>query len=53
MTYADVPWNGPFYAARGWVEVAPPDRLAPMLAAEARMGLARHGRRIAMRRDLG
>lgn len=50
MTYADVAWNGPFYARRGWVEVEPPARLAPMLAAEEREGLARHGRRIAMER---
>ncbi|QKE84954.1 GNAT family N-acetyltransferase [Arthrobacter sp. NEB 688] len=48
MTYADVPWNGPFYRRRGFVEIEAPARLAPMLATEERMGLARHGRRTAM-----
>ncbi|MGG5259801.1 GNAT family N-acetyltransferase [Phycicoccus avicenniae] len=47
-TYADVPWNGPFYARRGWVEVPDPAWHAPLLEAEARMDLPRHGRRIAM-----
>ncbi len=50
-TYADVPWNAPYYARHGWVELDPwPDRLAPFAAAEARMDMARHGRRVAMAR---
>ncbi len=50
MTYADVPWNGPWYARHGYREIDPPARLAPMLDAERRLGLARHGRRVAMAR---
>jgi ribosomal protein S18 acetylase RimI-like enzyme len=48
-TYADVPWNGPYYARRGWVEVADPPWHAELVAGEERMDLPRHGRRIAMR----
>jgi GNAT superfamily N-acetyltransferase len=53
LTYADVPWNGPFYASRGFVEVA---ELTPGLAAlrehERELGLDAAGRRTAMRREL-
>ncbi len=53
MTYADVPWNGPFYARHGYVELDPlPGRLLPLRANEETFGLSRHGRRIAMVRDL-
>ena len=53
MTYADVPWNGPFYARHGYVELDPlPERLEPMRETELRMGMDRHGRRIAMVRHL-
>ena len=52
-TYADVPWNAPFYAARGFVELT---ELTPELAEirdwERDVGLDAVGRRIAMRRDL-
>jgi GNAT superfamily N-acetyltransferase len=52
-TFADVPWNAPFYAARGFVEV---DELSPELAEvrdwERARGLDALGRRIAMRRTL-
>jgi ribosomal protein S18 acetylase RimI-like enzyme len=52
-TYAEVPWNAPFYAARGFVELA---SLTPELAElrdwERDIGLDAVGRRIAMRRDL-
>lgn len=51
-TYADVPWNGPWYARHGWVEVADPAWHAGLLVAEDRMDLPRHGRRIAMHLDL-
>jgi GNAT superfamily N-acetyltransferase len=52
-TYADVPWNGPFYAKHGYVELDPtPAYLRPLAETEEQMGLARHGRRIAMVRDL-
>ena len=53
-TYADVPWNAPFYARHGWVELAPePDWMTPMREAEERIGLQRHGRRMAMVRSTG
>jgi len=52
-TYADVPWNGPFYAARGFQEVADP---APYLqrqrAREHADGYDAHGTRVAMIRSL-
>jgi GNAT superfamily N-acetyltransferase len=54
ITYADVPWNGPFYAARGFAEVSA--TLTPELAElrdwERTVGLDELGRRIVMRRDL-
>ncbi len=55
-TYADLPWNAPFYARRGFVEVADDEpRTATQLAIsknEERLGLGRHGRRVWMRRAL-
>lgn len=54
ITYADVPWNRPFYAAHGFVET---DDLTPGLTAlrdeERELGLDAVGRRIVMRRELG
>jgi GNAT superfamily N-acetyltransferase len=54
-TYADVPWNGPFYARRGFVAIDP-DALSPQLAAlrqgERAAGLDDVGPRVAMRREL-
>ena len=53
MTYADVPWNAPFYARHGYVELDElPARLEPMRQGEERFGMARHGRRVVMVRDL-
>ncbi|WP_206604336.1 hypothetical protein [Arthrobacter pityocampae] len=54
-TFADVPWNAPYYARLGFAIVAP-ERLTPGLRAvrdhEAAVGLdAWH--RVAMRRPLG
>jgi len=52
-TFADVPWNGPFYAQLGFVELT---ELTPGLvearAAERAMGLDAMGRRIAMVRSI-
>jgi GNAT superfamily N-acetyltransferase len=52
-TFADVAWNGPFYAKLGFVRV---DELTPGLAAlrehERAVGLDAMGKRIAMRRQL-
>jgi GNAT superfamily N-acetyltransferase len=52
-TYADVPWNGPYYARRGFVEIT---EFGPGLQAERdaerRLGLDDVGTRIVMRREL-
>jgi GNAT superfamily N-acetyltransferase len=53
LTFGEVPWNGPFYRARGYVEI---DELTPGLVAlreeERALGLDDLGRRVVMRRDL-
>jgi GNAT superfamily N-acetyltransferase len=54
ITYADVPWNAPFYARHGWqpaLELTP--GLRAMRAREADLGLDRHGPRIVMVRPVG
>ena len=52
-TYAEVPWNAPYYQARGFVELT---ELTPELIElrdwERDVGLDAVGRRIAMRREL-
>lgn len=54
-TYAEVPWNGPYYARLGF-EVVPPERLADGMrairATEAARGLDKWPR-VVMRRRLG
>ena len=49
LTYADIPWNAPWYARHGWRETT---ELGPGLRAlrqrEKELGLDRHGRRVAM-----
>lgn len=53
LTFADVPWNAPFYARHGFVVVEPvPERLAGHRATEVRLGLDDIGRRVAMIRPL-
>ncbi|WP_149085638.1 MULTISPECIES: GNAT family N-acetyltransferase [Microbacterium] len=48
-TYADVPWNAPFYAGCGFVESTPDTAfLRELVTVEQRLGLTRHGRRIQM-----
>ncbi|MBT2500206.1 GNAT family N-acetyltransferase [Agromyces sp. ISL-38] len=48
-TYADVPWNAPFYARAGFVETAPTtDFHKYLVEVEERLGLARYGRRVQM-----
>ena len=53
ITYADVPWNAPFYARHGWRSV---DQLTPGLRAlrehETALGLDRHGTRTVMSRSV-
>lgn len=54
MTYADVLWNGPWYAREGFAEISAEshpgewERLAPLRAIEEDLGLAAAGRRVAM-----
>ncbi len=52
-TYRDVPWNGPFYASEGFVEVGPVDDwlVAHGLAPEEPV-MGRFGTRVLMRRPL-
>jgi GNAT superfamily N-acetyltransferase len=53
-TFADVPWNAPFYAARGFAEVTDPLPYQQRIVAhEQAMGLDRHGPRVVMSRALG
>ncbi|WP_067437274.1 GNAT family N-acetyltransferase [Nocardioides jensenii] len=50
-TYADVPWNAPYYARLGFVEVArPTGNLGRHLSEEVE--LERHGRRVGMVRRI-
>lgn len=50
-TYADVPWNGPWYAARGSTPVTDPgSELTTLAAREAALGLEVHDRRVLMGR---
>jgi len=55
-TFADVPWNGPFYAGLGFAEVIEAEftpGLRELRQAEQEVGLDRMGRRIVMFRSLG
>jgi len=52
-TFADVPWNAPFYARRGFAEVPAPAPYQQRLRAEERAnGYDRHGIRVVMSRPL-
>jgi|GEM_PF-155880 len=53
-TFADVPWNAPFYASLGFTESEPPDLpfYRSLLDAEQRLGLNDLGRRVHMSVDL-
>ena len=52
-TFAEVPWNGPFYAARGFVEIEPQTpQLQAIRAHERAVGLDAVARRVVMRRVL-
>ena len=56
VTYADIPWNGPFYRRLGFAEL-PFAELGPELRGrrenQTRLGLDEVGRRIVMQRPLG
>lgn len=53
-TYADVPWNAPFYARHGFTQIADPDDdfFVMLLENERRAGLGEFGSRVTMIRDL-
>ncbi|PRZ40739.1 acetyltransferase (GNAT) family protein [Antricoccus suffuscus] len=53
LTFADVPWNAPFYRKLGFEVVDPaPDHLSSAIAEETRIGLKRGGPRVAMARAI-
>ncbi len=57
MTYADIPWNGPFYTRHGFAELSAEQAqelpfTTRLRAAEEALNLSDHGRRIMMARDL-
>lgn len=53
MTYADLPWNAPFYARHGFEEAEPREPYEHRLVAnERQLGLPDFGRRVLMRRAL-
>jgi GNAT superfamily N-acetyltransferase len=48
-TYADVPWNAPFYASAGFVEEKPETPFhRSLVGIEGELGLDRYGRRVQM-----
>lgn len=48
-TYADIPWNGPFYSRAGFAEEAPStDFHRKLIDVEGSLELARYGRRVQM-----
>jgi len=53
LTYADVPWNAPFYARHGWQAVEPTPALQALRQREVGLDLDRHGERVAMVRRVG
>lgn len=53
-TFADVPWNAPFYGRLGFVESEPDTPwLRELVLVEQRLGLDRHGRRVQMTASTG
>lgn len=52
LTFADIPWNAPFYEALGFEVTEPPVRLLPLIEHEERTGLTASGRRVAMIRPI-
>lgn len=52
-TYAEVPWNAPFYATCGFLESLPETAFQrALLETEAELGIDRHGRRVQMTVEL-
>lgn len=51
-TFADVPWNAPFYARRGYVEVPLPRAMQGLEQVERDLGLTSLGRRVTMAKQV-
>lgn len=52
-TYAEVPWNAPFYATCGFLESLPETAFQrALIDAEAELGIDRYGRRVQMTAEL-
>lgn len=52
-TYAEIPWNAPFYASCGFLESIPETPfLRGLVNTEAELGLDRYGRRVQMTAEL-
>ena len=47
-TFADVPWNAPFYRRHGYTTADLPIALMPLIEAEQRIGLLAAGRRVTL-----
>jgi 8-oxo-dGTP pyrophosphatase MutT (NUDIX family)/GNAT superfamily N-acetyltransferase len=51
-TFADIPWNAPFYRRHGYLDAELPVAMAGLLAAEERLGLLRAGRRVTLAKQV-
>ncbi len=51
-TFADVPWNAPFYRRHGYVDADLPLAMAGLLDAEERLGLLRAGPRVTLAKQV-
>ncbi|MFT3861842.1 GNAT family N-acetyltransferase [Micropruina sp.] len=51
-TFADVPWNAPFYRRHGYVDADLPVAMAGLLDAEERLGLLRAGPRVTLAKQV-
>lgn len=51
-TFADVPWNAPFYRRHGYVDAELPVALTPLLEVEERLGLLRAGPRVTLAKQV-
>lgn len=52
-TFAEIPWNAPFYASCGFLESIPETPfLRELVVTESRLGLDRYGRRVQMTVEL-
>lgn len=51
-TFADVPWNAPFYRRHGYVDADLPVAMTGLLEAEVRLGLLRVGARVTLAKQV-